>query len=148
MNNKKIYDFLIKILLKKAEGYYYTEEQEEFEKTQNNSKTSKKYCENVSFFENIDTLNTNIAISNDNIKTSNEESKKQATAENLVMVKKKITKHYIPPDMLAIKILFETIKETVNDDDLKNISNEELLKLKDKLRGELLNENKPSEWIN
>ena len=64
------------------------------------------------------------------------------------MVKKKITKHYIPPDMLAIKILFETIKETVNDDDLKNISNEELLKLKDKLIGELLNENKPSEWIN
>jgi hypothetical protein len=145
MNNKKIYDFLIKILLKKAEGYYYTEEQEEFEKTQNNSKTSKKYCENVSFFENFDTLNTNIATSNDNIKTSNEESKKQATAENLVMVKKKITKHYIPPDMLAIKILFETIKETVNDDDLKNISNEELLKLKDKLIGELLNENKPSE---
>jgi hypothetical protein len=44
--------------------------------------------------------------------------------------------------MLAIKILFETIKETVGDDNLKNISNEELLKLKDKLVGELLNENK------
>ena len=145
MNNKKIYDFLIKILLKKAEGYYYTEEQEEFEKTQNNSKSSKKYCENVSFFENFDTQNTINTNSNDNIKTSNEESKKQATTENLVMVKKKITKHYIPPDMLAIKILFETIKETVNDDDLKNISNEELLKLKDKLIGELLNENKQSE---
>ena len=148
MNNKKIYDFLIKILLKKAEGYYYTEEQEEFEKTQNNSKSSKKYCENVSFFENFDTQNTINTNSNDNIKTSNEESKKQATTENLVMVKKKITKHYIPPDMLAIKILFETIKETVNDDDLKNISNEELLKLKDKLIGELLNENKQSEWNN
>ena len=43
--------------------------------------------------------------------------------------------------MLAIKILFETIKETVNEDDLKDISDEELLKLKDKLIGELLNEN-------
>ena len=38
------------------------------------------------------------------------------------MVKKKITKHYIPPDMFAIKILFETIKETVGDDNFKNIS--------------------------
>ncbi len=145
MNNKKIYDFLIKILLKKAEGYYYTEEQEEFEKTQNNSNKSKKYYENISIFENYDTQNTGINNLNDTIKTSNEESKIQATTENLVMVKKKITKHYIPPDMLAIKILFETIKETVNDDDLKNISNEELLKLKDKLIGELLNENKQSE---
>ena len=57
------------------------------------------------------------------------------------MVKKKITKHYIPPDMLAIKILFETIKEKVNDDDLNNISDEELIKLKNKLTEELLNEN-------
>ena len=145
MNNKKIYDFLIKILLKKAEGYYYTEEQEEFEKTQNNSSKSKKYYENISFFENCDIQNTDISNLNDNIKSTNEESKKQATAENLVMVKKKITKHYIPPDMLAIKILFETIKETVNDNDINNISNEELLKLKDKLLGELLNENKQSE---
>ena len=141
MNNKKIYDFLIKILLKKAEGYYYTEEQEEFEKTQNNSTKSKKIYENISIFENLDIQNTHSLNSSDNIKSSNEESKKQASTENLVMVKKKITKHYIPPDMLAIKILFETIKETVNDDDLKNISNEELLKLKDKLIGELLNEN-------
>ena len=146
MNNKKIYDFLIKILLKKAEGYYYTEEQEEFEKTQNNSTKSKKIYENISIFENLDIQNTHSLNSSDNIKSSNEESKKQASTENLVMVKKKITKHYIPPDMLAIKILFETIKETVNDDELKNISNEELLKLKDKLIGELLNENKQSEW--
>ena len=145
MNNKKIYDFLIKILLKKAEGYYYTEEQEEFEKTQNNSKNLRKCYDNISFFENFDTLSNINNNSNDNIKTSNEESKKQASNENLVMVKKKITKHYIPPDMLAIKILFETIKETVNDNDLNNISNEELLKLKDKLIGELLNENKQGE---
>lgn len=145
MNSKKIYDFLIKILLKKAEGYYYTEELEEFEKTQNNSNKSKKNYENISFFEEFDTQYLKTNNSNDIIKSSNEESKKQSATENLVMVKKKITKHYIPPDMLAIKILFETIKETVNDDDLKNISNEELLKLKDKLIGELLNENMQSE---
>lgn len=145
MNNRKIYDFLIKILLKKAEGYYYTEEQEEYEKTQNKSQNSKIKYENVSLFENFDTIDIKNTTSNDIIKSINEESKKESNDKNLVMVKKKITKHYIPPDMLAIKILFETIKETVNDDDLKNISNEELLKLKDKLIGELLNENKPSE---
>lgn len=145
MNSKKIYDFLIKILLKKAEGYYYTEELEEFEKTQNNSNKSKKNYVNVSFFENSDTQHPQTDNTNDIIKSSNEESKKPSDTENLVMVKKKITKHYIPPDMLAIKFLFETIKETVNDDDLKNISNEELLKLKDKLIGELINENMQGE---
>ena len=142
MNNKKIHDFLVKILLKKAEGYYYTEEQEEYEKTQNKSQITKSKYENVSLFESFDISNTKNNTSNDIINSSNEESKKEADNQNLVMVKKKITKHYIPPDMFAIKILFETIKETVGDDNFKNISNEELLKLKDKLVGELLNENK------
>ena len=46
MNNNEIYDFLIKILLKKAEGYYYTEEQEDYEKAQNKSNNSKFQYEN------------------------------------------------------------------------------------------------------
>lgn len=141
MNNKEIYDFLIKILLKKAEGYYYTEEQEDYEKAQNKSFNSKIQNDNISFFEIIDTQNLNQSTNNDIIKSQNEKDQNSQANKNLVMVKKKITKHYIPPDMLAIKILFETIKETVNEDDLKNISDEELIKLKDKLIGELLNEN-------
>ena len=141
MNNKKIYDFLIKTLLKKAEGYYYTEEQEDYEKTQNKSINSKFQCENISFFENIDTGETKNNKLSVNIKSTNEDEKQQ-NYQNLVMVKKKITKHYIPPDMLAIKILFETIKEKVNDNDLSNISDDELIKLKDKLSKELFNEDK------
>ena len=141
MNNKKIYDFLIKTLLKKAEGYYYTEEQEDYEKTQNKSINSKFQCENISFFENIDTGKTKNNKLSVNIKSTNEDEKQQNN-QNLVMVKKKITKHYIPPDMLAIKILFETIKEKVNDNDLSNISDDELIKLKDKLSKELFNEDK------
>ena len=43
--------------------------------------------------------------------------------------------------MLAIKILFEINKEKVNDNDLNSLTDDELLKLKDKLLGELLNEN-------
>lgn len=141
MNNNEIYDFLIKILLKKAEGYYYTEEQEDYEKAQNKSNDSKITYNNISFFDKNDTLERNTTSLNDNIKPQNEDNKKRQSIQNLVMVKKKITKHYIPPDMLAIKILFETIKETVKDDDINNISDEELLKLKDKLIGELINEN-------
>ena len=141
MNNKKIYDFLIKILLKKAEGYYYTEEQEDYEKTQNKSINSKYQCENISFFENFDTVKTKNNKVDDKIIATNKDEKQQNN-QSLVMVKKKITKHYIPPDMLAIKILFETIKEKVNDENLSNISDDELLKLKDKLTKELFNEDK------
>ena len=142
MNNKEIYDFLIKVLLKKAEGYYYTEEQEDYEKTQNKSNNSKIKFENISMFEKFDTQKPYNNTSSVTIKSQNEEDQKSQANSNLVMVKKKITKHYIPPDMLAIKILFETIKETVNEDDLNKISDEELLKLKDKLIGELLDEDK------
>lgn len=142
MNNKKIYDFLIKTLLKKAEGFYYIEEQEDYEKTQNKTINSKVLYENISIFENIDTQQLKNKNQNDSIDLQNESIKKQQNNQNLVMVKKKITKHYIPPDMLAIKILFETIKEKVNEDDINNISDEELLKLKTKLTEELLNENK------
>lgn len=138
MDNKKIYDELIQILLKKANGYYYTEEQEDYEKTQNKSKFSENQCQNLSFFENFDTVKPKNNNTSDTIKPDNE-NKKEAT--NLVLAKKKITTHYIPPDMLAIKILFETIKEKVNDDDLNNLSDDELIKLKDKLLGEIINEN-------
>lgn len=138
MNKEKIYDELIKILLKKAEGFYYTEEQEDYEKTQNSSKFYEKHIKNLSFFENFDIVEQNLIQGGDTIKSSNETKQKENT--NLVLVKKKVTTHYIPPDMLAVKILFETLKEKVNEDDLNKLSDEELLKLKDKLLGELLNE--------
>lgn len=138
MDDKKIYEELIKILLKKANGFYYTEEQEEYEKTQNKSKYSEIQYENMSFFDNFDTVETKSNHDTDTIKPDNE-SKKEI--QPLVLVKKKITKHYIPPDMLAVKILFENLKEKVNEDDLNNLSDDELLKLKDKLLGEINNEN-------
>lgn len=138
MNDKKIYDELISILLKKANGFYYTEEQEEYEKTQNKSKFSEICNNNISFFDKSDTLETKNITNGDTIKLDNESKKEN---QSLVLVKKKITTHYIPPDMLAVKILFETIKEKVNEDDLNNLSDDDLIKLKDKLLGELNNEN-------
>ena len=143
MNNNKIHKQLIDILLKKANGFYFYEEQEEYEKAQNKTKNINNSTINLSMFDNFVTDNQNSKSTSDTLNLSN--GTKENEPQTLTLVKKKITKHYIPPDMLAIKILFETIKETVNDDDLKNISNEELLKLKDKLIGELINENKQSE---
>ena len=139
MDGKKIYDELINILLKKASGFYYTEEQEDYEKAQNKIKNNENQFRNVSFFDFSDTVKNNSANLNDIINTQNEN---KSETQDLVLVKKKITKHYIPPDMLAVKILFETLKEKVNADDLDNLSDEELINLKNKLIGELIDETK------
>ena len=137
MKKEKLQKQLIDILLKKANGFYYYEEQEDYEKTQNKTKLSTKSATNISFFDNFVTQEPNISNNNDTLKLSNG---KEENKEELTLVKKKITKHYIPPDMLAIKILFEINKEKVSDD-VENLSDEELLKLKDKLIGEILNDN-------
>ena len=139
MNNKKIYNDLIQILLKKAKGFYYTEEQEEYEKAQSKSNISEKQYQNVSLFDNFDIPKPKQNKTDDTMKLSNE-TKKEQNNSNLVMVKKKVATHYIPPDLLAVKILFETLKEKVNEDDIEKLSDDELLKLKDKLLGEVLNE--------
>ena len=136
---------LIKILIKKASGFFYNEELLEYEKTQKLADTSKKdnqKCENISFFDKIDMGNTDIYKSSDIIKVSNgkPENFKQ-TNENLTLVKKKITTHYIPPDMLAIKILFEIFRKEIDINDIENMSNEELINLKNKLISEISNEN-------
>lgn len=55
---------------------------------------------------------------------------------NLVLVKKKITTHYVPPDMLAIKMLMEDDKEKI--DNLSNMTDEELVSLKNKLIKEIM----------
>ena len=139
MNKNKIQKQLIDILLKKANGFYYYEEQEEYEKTQIKSKFRENSIQNISMFDNFVTGQAQNKESNVTLKSSN--GKEENEAQTLTLVKKKITKHYIPPDMLAIKILFEINKEKVNENDLNEMSDEELIKLKDKLLGELLNEN-------
>lgn len=139
MNKNKIQKQLIDILLKKANGFYYYEEQEEYEKTQNKSKFRENSVQNISMFDNFVTGQTQNKEPNVTLKLSN--GKEENEAQTLTLVKKKITKHYIPPDMLAIKILFEINKEKVNENDLNEMSDDELIKLKDKLLGELLNEN-------
>lgn len=62
--------------------------------------------------------------------------KTQGDVEALVLVKKKITTHYVPPDMLAIKMLFENNEQKI--DTLSSMTDEELVALKNKLINELI----------
>ena len=84
MDEKKIYKFLIETLLKKAEGFYYTEEQEDYEKTQNKSTLQSIQQKNISNFDKLDTPKPNNNITNDTIKSLNE----KVVAENTLMENK------------------------------------------------------------
>ena len=113
--NKFGYQDVVELLIKRAKGFYYTEEQYEYEKTQNKSKSnelSSLKVENISFFDNCVRGDNLITKPNDTIKLSNGDN--CAPNENLTLIKKKVSTHYISPDMLAIKILFEIFREKVN----------------------------------
>ncbi len=131
---------LIDILIKKATGYYYTEEQYEYEKSQNKSKLIQNPIQNVSFFENYDRVTQNDNKSNDTIKTSDERNKINEENQILTLSKKKVTSHYISPDINAIKILYEIFEKEVDENSLDNLSDKELIELNNKLKEELLDE--------
>lgn len=131
---------LINLLIKKASGFYYSEEQYEYEKTQNKSNINKIYANNLSFFDNFDTGNDKLNNSNDKIKLINDQEKFQENTQNLTLVKKKIATHYISPDINAIKILLEIFENKVGENELENLTDEELINLKKSLLKELSNE--------
>ncbi len=140
MNKSFTQNDLIEILTKKASGYYYSEEQFEYE-TQKNSNFVEKTSNNLSFFENFDRGQTSINEFDGKIKSSNEIKKTTKSGENLKLVKKKVATHYIPPDINAIKILFEIFEKKVGESSLENLTDEELLNLKNKLIKELSDDN-------
>ena len=102
------------ILLKKSEGYFYDEEVKEYQI--------------------IDDINTtkNQSSKEPNIENNNEKSKQEKDT-NLILIKKKVTTHYVPPDLLALKMLLENFGEKINSDDLSLLSDKELLDLKNQL---------------
>ena len=72
-------------------------------------------------------------VSNDCVKQGEENVNEDI--KPLTLVKKKVTTHFVPPDMLAIKMLLEIDKEV--GEDLSLLSSEELLTLANKLKNEL-----------
>lgn len=105
------------ILIKKSEGYYYSEEILEY---QSNIQPSEiKQSKQISIF-------------------SDEQEKNEHTNEkhkDLTLLKKKVTTHYIPPDLLAVKMLIEIFGKEVNNDDshLENLTDSELEDLKNQI---------------
>ncbi len=60
-----------------------------------------------------------------------EEYVNSENAENLHLIKRKITKKHIPPDISAVKTLLETTED--NFEKYRKMSDEELLKKRDEL---------------
>ena len=127
------YKNVLDLLIKKATGFYYNEEQYEYEKTQNKSLLNKNKTLNVNNCEQLTIFNNHQNICNEQ---RNPEDKNN---QNLTLIKKKVTTHYISPDMVAIKILLEIYNEKMKDD-LSNLTDSELLELKNTLLKEIQNE--------
>lgn len=139
--NKFGFNDVIDLLIKRAKGFYYTEEQFEYEKTQKNSisvKNNSPNYQNISFFDNPVRGNIQSEKLCDTIKVSNGEATQNN--ENLTLVKKKVSTHYISPDMLAIKILFEIFGEKVDKNEIEKMTDDELINLKNQLLKEIKDE--------
>ena len=182
---------LIDLLVKKASGFYYDEEQLEFEKSSSsknksitlnieknansidndgvlctkNVKNNGKSAENENLLTNtikskislkaeknikiknlkkVGRVESEIKTFDDSIEVSGRDEGSFEEQNDLILVKKKISKHFVPPDMIAIKILFEIFDKKVENGEIENMSDEELFKLKSKLLEELKNENSQS----
>ncbi|MBO4570125.1 MAG: hypothetical protein J5689_02805 [Clostridia bacterium] len=143
-NDNKISDKLYKILLKRAEGFFYKEVCEEFVYD-----NKPKYSNQISFFdeEKSDLTKSKKRVTktkvnqNHNVKLECNDVSCFASGENCedikapTLAKKKVTTHFVPPDMLAIKMLLE-IDKTLGTD-LTMMSDSELLSLAKQLEDEI-----------
>ena len=145
MRNKKFTkNELINLLVKKATGFYYDEEQLEYEINSKNSKKIETKSDEVKklekSFENDVRVNGKSDKTGDMMNVSSEIIDSNIAGDKLNLTKKKVSTHFVPPDMIAIKILFEIFDKKVDNNEIENISDEELMKLKTKLLEELKND--------
>lgn len=148
MENTIDFEQIKQILIKKAKGFYYTEEAVEFacdaedklvidaktmdENTEYKVSLSQKNSKKNTPKSGTSQLQFNFSDLECKVK---KESKTDAKTKETSVVKRKITTHYVPPDMLAIKMLFENFGEKVGG--LEQLSDEEILKMKRDLLSEL-----------
>ncbi len=133
--NDKIRAKLVDILLKKAEGFYVREENFEYQK-EKPQKSAPQY-ENLSFFGPDVRGDGCCDCQSDRLDLK--QAKERGCDEKLALVKKKVASRYIPPDMLAVKILLEMFgaKEV---DGFEAMTDAQLLALKKKVLEEIKDE--------
>lgn len=115
---EKMLEKIEKILIKKAEGYFYQEETNEYqlEPAKNQPKSGS---EQLDFFED-----------NLNLKKKGKDSFNQ----NFVLVKKKVTSHHVPPDLTALKLLLDNFLSSGDEEnDLSKMSDQQLNALRKEL---------------
>ena len=130
MTNYELTEKIKQILIKKAQGYDYSEETYEYQRTP----SSEKQLSFDDLLESDDnTFENQIIKKRTKINKIND--------QELILLKKKVTTHHIPPDMLAIKILLENFGSTDKKEEfeLEKLSDTELLALKDKILENLNN---------
>lgn len=140
MKKKFSYNDLFDILVKKACGFSYVEEQYEFEKTQNSAKNSEKTLKNDDLDKNLLSSKNSVTLMcarGDCCDIVNSEGKKvHEISDGLSLVKKKVSTHFELPDMVAIKLLLEIFGKKEGDS-IEELSDVDLMNLKNKLVEEL-----------
>lgn len=140
---------LKRLLIKKAQGFYFSEEQTEFESSSSKTKPANKNslqnlgseiltCEkkDIQCTKKQKDLQPQADEKNQELKNTCKEQNflggLNEDSPALVVVKKKVSTHFVPPDSLAIKMLFEIFgKEIAGEDaqsDIEKLSNDELEK--------------------
>jgi len=162
IKSEKVIDEIYRILLKKAKGFYYDEITTEYvcdkkpiktcnaeddvqlslfdEKT---AKTKEKYKNKVTILKSNDKSAVNLKCEEDVdgsfifSKDNKMEGEKaiDESVEQITMAKKKVTTHFVPPDLAAIKMLLENFEKI--DEPFDNLSTEELISLARKLQKDL-----------
>ena len=157
---------MLEALEKRAQGFFYSEEILEYGEasTVKSDKNSEKvtYCDVDGAKSSVSKKKLEKSVSKNGVCEKNDIYSERETNEGdvcndqdgnsqaisyentkgLVLLKKKVTTHYIPPDITAVKMLIEIAGEEigVNNNIIESLSDDELLKLKRELIEEIKNE--------
>ena len=156
MGNKNKFEFnkekLLEVLSRRAEGFFYHEEILEYgEREIKKSKTDEVNREHE---ENLKSYEKDVSLLVDSTKTgvySARKTKAQGinknflemencdeNSEGLVLLKKKVTTHYVPPDLTAVKMLLENFGEKVKSNDfVDELNDDELITLRDEILSQI-----------
>lgn len=139
-------DELKELLIKKAKGFYYTEEQIEFVDTGESDIVLESDLSNGIVFsgrkrkqkKKANAVTCLSGFENLGVECKEKKGEDNANSQTAPVVKRKITTHYVPPDMLAIKMLFENFGQKIEL--FENLSDEDLVAMKNEIAKSILEE--------